>query len=108
MPFGPAEAAAYATLLVDAAHSRGMAVAQKNTLELDQEIGFDFLVIESCGELGECAAAAQRYGDEVLAVEYDAAGFAAACDEIGEHSSVILRDLALSPPGGPGHRYEEC
>jgi len=112
VPFGPAEAAEYATLLTTAAHLRGMAVAQKNTLHLDAStrsaIGFDFLVVERCGELGECADAARAYGDAILAVEYEAAGFAAACTAIGERSSVVLRDRDLSTPESSTYRHREC
>ena len=112
VPFGPTEAAAYATLLTAAAHRHGMAAAQKNTLELDTStvaaIGFDFLIIERCGQLGECDDAAHLYGDAIVAIEYDASGFAAACDAIGERSSVVLRDLAVSRPASPTYVYEEC
>ena len=61
MPFGQAEAVAYAELLADHAHAAGLAVGQKNTPELGAAIsldviGFDFAVAEECGVYDECAA----------------------------------------------------
>ena len=112
VPFGPTEAADYAMLLTATAHASGMAAAQKNTLALAATtvagIGFDFLIIEQCGQLGECATAAGLYGDEVLAIEYESDGFAAACDALGDRSSVVLRDLALSQPTSSTYVYEHC
>jgi glycosyl hydrolase family 114 len=112
VPFGPVEAAAYATLLTSAAHAHGLAAAQKNALELDAAtiaaIGFDFLVVERCGEFGECDHAAQLYGDELLAIEYEPDAFAAACDTLGERSSVVLRDVAVTRPNSATYRYQEC
>ena len=112
VPFGPTEAAAYARLLTAHAHASGMASAQKNTLDLAATtvagIGFDFLIIEQCGQLGECATATRLYGDEVLAIEYESDGFAAACDALGDRSSVVLRDVALSQPTLSTYVYEHC
>jgi hypothetical protein len=112
VPFGPVEAAAYATLLTAAAHARGLAAAQKNALEVDPAtvtaIGFDFLIVERCGEFGECDDAVQLYGDELLAIEYEPDAFAAACDAVGGRSSVVLRDVAVSRPGSATYRYHEC
>jgi hypothetical protein len=112
VPFDQADAAAYATLLTAAAHSRGLAAAQKNAVELTgatiDRIGFDFLVVENCGEHAECQDATERYGEQVLAVESGEAGFQAACDTIGDRSSVVLRDLGLSRPGSRAYVYDEC
>jgi hypothetical protein len=112
VPFGPAEAAAYATVLTRAAHDRDMAAAQKNALELDAAtvaaIGFDFLIIENCAQFDECAVAADLYDDRVLDVEYDRDSFAAACRSIGDHSSVVLRDTALSQPTSATYLYDAC
>jgi hypothetical protein len=112
VPFGPDEAAAYARLLTAAVHAHGLAVAQKNALEFDAAtvavVGFDFLIVERCGEFGECDAAAQLYGDTLLAIEYEPDAFAAACDALGERSSVVLRDVAVSRPGSASYRYQEC
>jgi Glycoside-hydrolase family GH114 len=112
VPFGEADAEAYATLLTAAAHARGMVSAQKNAVELTgataDRIGFDFLIVENCGEHAECDDAAEQYGDQVLAVEYEEAGFLAACDVIGGRSSVVLRDLELSRSDSREYAYDEC
>jgi hypothetical protein len=43
-------AVAYARRLVRRGHRAGLAVAQKNTVELDgRKAGFDFAVAEECG-----------------------------------------------------------
>jgi hypothetical protein len=112
VPFGPDESAAYAALLVEAAHSHGLAAAQKNALELasltDVDPAFDFLIVERCGEFDECDDAARLFGHAVLAVEYEPEAFAAACAAIGEQSSVVLRDVDVSRPGSATYRYEAC
>ena len=112
VPFGPADAAAYARLLVESAHSHGLAAAQKNALELEALTGvapgFDFLIVERCGEFGDCDDAARQFGDAVLAVEYEPEAFAAACVAIGAQSSVVLRDVDVGTPGTATYRYEEC
>jgi hypothetical protein len=112
VPFGPAEAAAYAALLTAAAHAHGLAAAQKNALELDvatiAAIGFDFLIVERCGEFAECDDAARLYGDELLAIEYEPDAFFAACETLGERSSVVLRDVNVSRPGSATYRFQEC
>ena len=59
VPFGKRQAIAYAELLTDRAHALGLAVAQKNTVELSrrqsrERIGFDFAIAEECGRYGEC------------------------------------------------------
>ena len=61
VPFGRRAAIAYAELLVDYAHRRGLAAAQKNTPELGRHaalgrIGFDFAISEQCGRHRECRA----------------------------------------------------
>ncbi len=97
----PRQAKAYARLLVDRAHADGLAVAQKNWVELGAagpRIGFDFAVSEDCGRWRECAGYRAVY-DRVLDVEYTRAGFRRACRRDGPHLSVVRRDLALAPTG---------
>lgn len=107
--FGRAEAIEYATTIVGLAHVRGLAAGQKNTVELlDADIGFDFAVTEQCGEYDECGDYQAGYGDLVFDIEYDEAGFAAACQFFAGGPTVILRDLDLAPEGAAGHRYERC
>ena len=103
-----ADAAAYATLLVRAAHARGLAVAQKNAAELlgaPELPRFDFAVTEDCGAFDECGAFTAVYGDRVFDVEYTDAGLDAAC-AASPPVRVVRRDLALAAPGAPGHVLE--
>ena len=54
-------AIALAREYVDAAHQRGLAIAQKNAAEfLGVEIGFDFASVESCAAYDECGLYACR------------------------------------------------
>ena len=107
--FGRAEAVEYATTIVGLAHMRGLAVGQKNTVELlGEPIGFDFAVVEECGEYDECGEFTAAYGERVFAIEYTESGLVAACAALGDAPTVILRDLDLAPDGAPGHVYENC
>ncbi len=109
LAFGRAETIEYATTIVGLAHVRGLAVAQKNTVELlDTHIGFDFAVTEQCGEYDECGEFTAVYGDLVFDIEYSESGFAAACAFFADAPTVIRRDLDLAPEGAEGHRYERC
>ena len=81
MPFGQAEAVAYAELLTDYAHSVGLAVGQKNTPQLGAEIsldtiGFDFAIAEECGFYEECTDYTDVFGANVIVIEYTEEGFA--------------------------------
>lgn len=97
----PRHARRYARLLTARAHTAGLAVAQKNWVELGARgprLGFDFAISEDCGRWRECAGYLAAY-DRVLDVEYTRAGFRRACRRDGVHLSVVRRDLALSPTG---------
>jgi hypothetical protein len=105
-----ADAAAYASLLVRAAHARGLAVAQKNAAELLGSAGlpaFDFAVTEDCGAFDECEAFTAVYGDRVFDVEYTDDGFGAACAATPP-VRVVRRDLELAAPGVGGHVLKHC
>jgi Glycoside-hydrolase family GH114 len=99
------DAAATARLLVERAHRAGLAIAQKNAVELaDDDLGFDFAVTEDCAAYGECGAYAAVY-DVVLDVEYDGP---CPAGDLPDGVSVIRRDPGLTPPGSPDHVYEDC
>ena len=114
---------------------RGMASAQKNVVELTgatiDRIGFDFLIVENCGEQAEDDA---DKGMAIrVAVEYEKAGFRAAtrpvrarrlCAETSSSvdpahgsTSTTNADRAVCPETSPtavtcaadvsGHRVEE-
>ena len=96
-----ADARAFARLLVAGAHGVGLAVAQKNWVELGAagpRIGFDLAVVEECGRWRECQGYVDVYGPAVLMVEYRDADFAWTCDRFADHP-VVRRDRALSAGG---------
>lgn len=106
-------AIAMARLIVRAGHAQGLAVAQKNAVELVHEpIGFDFAVTEDCQVFRECGPYRRVYDDAVLEIEYpDGAGwrgYQAACRTRGDDITVLFRDRLLRRPGHPDYRYASC
>lgn len=106
---------AYARLLVDAAHRRGLAVGQKNAAEVvraGRDLGFDFAIAEECAAYDECGAYTKVYGRRVFVVEYPdnggRAGFRAACAAYGARISLTYRDRDVVPRGRPGYVFEHC
>ncbi|WP_308469890.1 endo alpha-1,4 polygalactosaminidase [Kineococcus rubinsiae] len=106
---------AYAALLTDRAHRRGLAMGQKNTAETTvaqaRDVGFDYAVTESCQVYDECDAYTAVYGNHVIEVEYTDDGeryFQQACAARGDQVSVLLRDRDVVARGEPGYRYEVC
>jgi hypothetical protein len=95
-------AVAYMRLLADRAHSRGLAVGQKNSsvlVPLRTQMGTDFAVVEECYEFGECDSYTgdAGYGDLVYIVEYKQASFARGCSQ-NPQSSLVLRDKQVARP----------
>lgn len=108
---------ALARELVEIAHESGLAAGQKNAAEdaalFRSEAGFDFAVVEECHRYDECAAYTEVYGDHVVIIEYaddgyDADEFAAACEELGDDVSMVLRDRDLVRPDEPGYVFAGC
>jgi hypothetical protein len=115
-------AKAYARLLTAAAHANGLAVAQKNTLELEldadgeltrpnmgRELGFDFGIVEECGantdaDYPECRLYKQVWGGAMFVIEYTRAGYDTACGVLRGTASVIRRDVSVTPGG----TYQFC
>lgn len=98
----PGDARRYARLLTSRAHDAGLAVAQKNWVELGDRgprLGFDFAVAEECGRWRECAGYVAAYGNRVLVVEYRKRDFRWTCEHFGSQLSVVRRDVELSPTG---------
>ncbi len=90
----------YAALLVAAAHTAGLAAAQKNWAEWDgTSVGFDFAVAEQCGQYRECGSYVDHYGDHVLAVEYRAKAFRRTCRHWSDRIAVVRRDVDLTRHG---------
>lgn len=105
---------ALAAALVERAHAAGLAVAQKNSLEVGPAgpaAGFDLVVTEECAAFDECGAYGDLY-ERHLAVEYASAlpegGFAAVCARDDQPALTVLRDLDLTVPGDPAHLVERC
>jgi hypothetical protein len=113
VPFGKSDAIAYARLLARRAHKLGLAVGQKNTVELTrrQAIGrirFDFAIAEECGRWDECDRYRGVYGDHVVAIEYRRQDFDKTCREVGAQISVVLRDVDVTRPGSSSYVYDSC
>ncbi|MCX4563087.1 endo alpha-1,4 polygalactosaminidase [Streptomyces phaeochromogenes] len=96
-----ADATAFIKLLSDHAHSRGLAIGQKNTVELASQrgrTGLDFAVAEECGEYDECGEYAEAFDDRVVVIEYTDDGFRKARSGFGDRLSIVRRDVQVSTP----------
>lgn len=106
---------ALATLIAAHAHSRGLAIAQKNTPQLGatgkDDVGFDFAIAEECQMYTECEAYTDVFGADVIEIEYTdnpMSAYTDACAAQGETISVILRDRDVVAAGKPEYVYENC
>jgi hypothetical protein len=109
--FGPSAAMAYITELSAHAHSKGLAIAQKNTADLAEHhtaTGLDFAIAEECGEWNECDSFTDHFDDHVIVIEYTSKGLATACDGWKDRLSIVRRDLAVSPAGSSGYVRRTC
>jgi hypothetical protein len=106
------QARAYAERLVTVAHAEGLAIAQKNTADLNgRKLGFDFAVVEECEVYRECGRYTKMYGRRVIEIEYSDNGrkaFKRACKARGAKVSVLLRDRDVVPRGETGYLYRTC
>ncbi|KAH7100761.1 glycoside hydrolase family 114 protein, partial [Auriculariales sp. MPI-PUGE-AT-0066] len=108
---------AFAKLFTDYAHSKGLAVAQKNTGDIGSAgkstAGFDFAIAEECQAWNECDTYTDVYGDKVVEVEYtdndDAQSvYETACKNQGSSISVVFRDRNVVGSSAKAYHYEEC
>lgn len=106
---------AYAKLLADRTHNRGLAIGQKNSSEQAErgraEVGFDFAVSEECHRWEECASYSDVYGTHVMDIEYtdDLRGtFKDVCDDPDTPATTTLRDRYLVGPGDSGYAFDHC
>ena len=109
--FTQADAVEYATLLVTNTHALGLAAAQKNTAELlgfKDAIGFDFAVVEQCGEFDECEQFSTAYNEAMVDIEYQDSSFTNACSAIGGTSAVVRRDVGVTAPGSSTYVIDQC
>jgi hypothetical protein len=97
-------------MFADRAHSKGMAIAQKNSSELvarKAEMATDFVVAEECNRFNECGVYRAAYGDQVYVIEYRREDFQKGCTDF-PNLSIILRDRNLVAPGNPAYVYDGC
>ncbi|MEV1023343.1 endo alpha-1,4 polygalactosaminidase [Streptomyces sp. NPDC050264] len=109
--FGTSAAMAYITELSAHAHSKGLAIAQKNTADLAEyrsTTGLDFAIAEECGEWNECDSFTDHFGDDVIVIEYTAKGLKTACDGWKDELSIVRRDMDVSPAGSSGYLRQTC
>ena len=105
---------AFAALLVRRAHGLGLAIAQKNTVEVSPEgrrLGFDFAIAEECELYRECGGYTAAYGARVLEVEYTdnpRSAYTRACATRHGRASIILRDRDVVAKGQPDYTYSYC
>ncbi|TDV54923.1 endo alpha-1,4 polygalactosaminidase [Actinophytocola oryzae] len=105
------QAQAYIKLLSAHAHGAGLAIAQKNTVELAGNRvanGLDFAVAEECAEWTECGDYVDAFGNNVIIIEYSARGLRAACADFGSTLSVVRRDVDVSTPDSSDYVYQTC
>ncbi|WBQ03526.1 endo alpha-1,4 polygalactosaminidase [Kribbella sp. CA-293567] len=105
------QAKQYLSLLAKHAHSRRLAIGQKNTAELVGDratVGLDFAVSEECGQYDECATYADAFGNNVLVIEYTAEGLRKACRTFGTRLSIVRRDLDVTTPDNRAYVRRTC
>ncbi|WP_238161782.1 endo alpha-1,4 polygalactosaminidase [Kribbella antibiotica] len=105
------QAKSYLTLLATYAHSKNLAIGQKNTVELASSrtsIGLDFAVAEECGQYDECGDYVQYFGNNVIVIEYTNSGRTKACSAYGSTLSIVQRDVDVSTPGSSGYVRKTC
>ncbi|MEU6222851.1 endo alpha-1,4 polygalactosaminidase [Streptomyces sp. NPDC047042] len=105
------EAKAFMKLLSVHAHEKGLAIAQKNTLELVADrasVGLDFAVVEECGEWNECGQFAEAFDNNVLVVENTAKGLSEVCSGWSSTLSIVRRDQSVVSKGTSGYIRETC
>src|SRR2546423_3395951 len=105
-----ADALAYARLLADHAHVKGLAVGQKNTVELATAARgtFDFAIAEECADYSECQGYIDAYGDHVIVIEYDTTHFRQACAGYGTKLSIVRRARNATAPGPGSYAFASC
>ncbi|WP_344272184.1 endo alpha-1,4 polygalactosaminidase [Streptomyces hebeiensis] len=97
--------------LADHAHSKGLAIAQKNTAGFSTErdaTGADFAIAEECGEWDECGDYVEGFGNNVIVIEYKEEYLRKSCSEFGGRLSIVLRDLDVKPLGDPAYVRKTC
>ncbi|HEX7301278.1 endo alpha-1,4 polygalactosaminidase [Lentzea sp.] len=106
---------AYAKLLADRAHGKGLAIGQKNAAEqaaqAKSQVGFDFAVSEECHRWEECSDYSDVYDKNVMDIEYtdDLRGtFKDVCDDPDTPAITTLRDRYLVGPNNGAYAFDYC
>lgn len=106
---------AYAKLLADRSHAKGLAIGQKNSAEQaargKSEVGFDFAVSEECHRWEECSSYSDVYDSHVMDIEYtdDLRGtFEDVCNDPDTPATTTLRDRYLVGPGHADYAFDHC
>ncbi|MDX2974003.1 endo alpha-1,4 polygalactosaminidase [Kribbella solani] len=105
------QAKEFATLLAVHAHSKGLAIGQKNASDLAggrKTVGLDFAVAEECGQYGECGDYVGAFGNNVIVIEYTDQGRKTACARYGGTLTIVQRDLNVSPAGDAEYVRKTC
>jgi hypothetical protein len=105
------QARTYLKLLADHAHTKSLAIAQKNTVDLAgyrTSVGLDFAVAEECGQYDECGDYVAAFGNNVIVIEYTNAGRTKACSGFGTRLSIVQRDVDVSVPGDSHYVRKTC
>jgi hypothetical protein len=102
---------ALAALYIAGAHAAGLAVGQKNSVEIATQgaaEGFDFAVSEECGYYEECDGYLNVYA-VVLDIEYaDSAAYATMCASGSLPAQSVRRDVELTTPKSKDYVFERC
>ncbi len=101
----------YMRVLASLAHQHDLAIAHKNALELLDyrlRIDADFAIVEKCNQFNECQAFVDRFGSNVLAVEYEESAFVEGCQSYAGQFPIILRDQDLVEPTEDTYVYKKC
>lgn len=104
------DAVAFARALADRAHAAGLAIGQKNSVDLVRrrsETTFDFAVVEQCNQYVECDEFTAGYGDQVYVIEYEREAFELGCASYPE-LSIVIRDVNLLTPDSSAYVHEPC
>jgi hypothetical protein len=105
------DAVAFVAKLSEIAHAAGLAIAQKNAVELAArrgEMGTDFVVSEECNAWSECDGYIEAYGPHVLMIEYASEDFDVGCAQYGAEFSLVLRDRNLTTPQNDAYTFDGC
>ncbi|MEU6284459.1 endo alpha-1,4 polygalactosaminidase [Streptomyces sp. NPDC047028] len=106
------QAQTYIKMLSAYGHGKGLAVAQKNTVELAPNRvanGLDFAIAEECGVQSppECDQYIQYFGNHVIFIEYTDGGLDYDCQYNGQ-ASIVERDTDVVTPGTSGYVRRTC